>query len=52
MDDYQNSSNFNYLAEETMFQQFSQLADNLCRALPQGNDGVTAITAQIKKIKS
>ena len=49
MDDYKNSRNFNYLAEETMFQQFSQLADNLCRALPQGNDGAKAITGQIKK---
>ena len=28
------------------------MADNLCRALPQGNDGAKTITAQIKKLKS
>ena len=52
MEDYQNSTNFNYLAEETLFQQFSQLAENVCRTLPQGTDGVNAIAAQIKKLKS
>ena len=48
MEDYQNSTNFNYLAEETLFQQISQLADSVCHALPQGTIGVNAITAQIK----
>ena len=52
MEDYQNSTNFNYLAEDTLFQQFSQLAENVCRTLPQGTDGVNAITAQIEKLKS
>ena len=47
MEDYQNSTNLNYLAE-----QFSQLAENVCRTLPQETDGVNAIAAHIKKFKS
>ena len=46
------STNFNYLAEDTLFQQFSQLVENLCRTLPPGTEGVQAINAQIKKLKA
>ena len=46
------STNFNYLADDTLFQQFSQLAENLCRTLPPDTEGVQAINAQIKKLKA
>ena len=49
MDD---STNFNYLAEDTLFSQFTQLAENLCRTLPPGTEGVQAITAQVKKLRA
>ena len=52
MEDLQSFSNFNYLAEDMMFTQFSQFAENVCKALPKGNEGTRAITAQVKKMKA
>ena len=52
MEDYQSFSNFNYLAEDMMLNQLSLFAENVCKALPLGNEGTQAITAQVKRMKS
>ena len=52
MEDFQSFSNFNYLAEDMMLNQLSLFAENVCKALPKGNEGTRAITAQVKRMKS
>ena len=52
MEDYQSFSNFNYLAEDMMLNQLSLFAENVCKALPLGNEGTQAITAHVKRMKA
>ena len=52
MDDLHSFSTFNYLGEDLMLTQFSILAENVAKALPLGNEGTKAITAQVKCLKS
>ena len=52
MDNLHSFSTFNYLGEDLMLTQFSILAENVAKALPLGNEGTKAITAQVKRLKS
>ena len=49
MDD---SSNFNYLVEDTLFSQFTQLAENVRRTLPPGSEGAQQNSAQVQKLRA
>ena len=52
MEDLHSFITFNYLGEDMMLNQFSILAENVAKALPLGNEGTKAITAQVKRLKS
>ena len=49
MDD---SANYNFLAEDTLFSQFTQLAENVRRTLPPGSEGALQISNQVHRLKA
>ena len=46
------SAKYNILAEDTLFSQFTQLAENVRRTLPTGSEGALQISNQVHRLKA